>query len=435
MKGNTKVFVTTLGVMVLLTIAFLEIPNVSTPARENMQYVHGDRIFDENGSEIVWRGAGGSYLFHTGDNYQEAWRRHLPEMQAMGSNTIRLAFAFASSTPTPEYGTLSADVLEFDKMDWVLDFLDQHGVKGILDLHNWADMYGDFGSQKLIDNWRAVAQHYRDDPRVVAYELFNEPGRSTWAPSIRSKMDVTRFYAELTDVIREVDPEHIVIWQSQPYVPLFEEIVDLLRPNIVFTFHKWWTNKKWEFDIWTPEQLSYMSLGYAVEYREKLNIPFWFGEFGSGSPFNASNPEWLLTEQHLWRAGEQVVGWNLWMGRTSLDKPLNQYLPFFQLRANSLNHTRQSWQQSLPKLTDYVVNQHGVDRYEPYRIEMWHNKDYVTLEPGIVILVIANRRLADGSFEITSKEEVIVGECLTIHNEECTEAYPDDWNVTIYGMP
>src|SRR4030042_272926 len=104
-------------------------------------------------------------------------------------------------------------------------------------------------------------------------------------------MDVARFYAELTDAIREVEPEHIVVWESQPYVPPLEEIVDYLRPNMVFTFHRWWTDSEWEFDVWTPEQLSYMSLAYAVEYRKKLGIPFWFGEFGAHWPFNASNLE------------------------------------------------------------------------------------------------------------------------------------------------
>jgi hypothetical protein len=400
--------------------------------KRELQYVSGDRIFEADGSETTWRGVGGSYLFHAGDRYKEAWHLHLPEIQAMGLNTIRLAFSFADSAPNPDYGVPSADVLDFEKMDWVLDFLAQHGIKGILDLHNWKDMAGDFGSQKLIDDWRVVAQHYRGDSRVAAYELFNEPASSTWAPSIRSKMDVARFYANLTDAIREVDPDRIVIWESQPYVPPLEEIVDLLRPNLVFTFHRWWTDSKWEFDFWTVEQISYMSLSYAVEYRKKLNVPFWFGEFGANSPFNASNPEWRLTEQHLWRCEEQVVGWNLWMGRTDINKPWNYYLPFFPLKIYNSNLTRQDWQPPCPSFAGYVLASKGVDRLEPYRIELWHNGDYVTLKPGIAVRVIVNRKLPNGTVEVVYDWKLVLTEETTIKNIEGTAEFPGDWNTKIF---
>jgi hypothetical protein len=405
----------------------------STP-EELVQYVSGDRVFNGNGSEVIWRGAGGSYLFHAGDRYQEAWQSHLPEIQFMGLNTIRLAFAFANSAPRPDYEKPSADILDFDKMDWVLDFLSQHGIKGILDLHNYDDMFGDFGSQKLVDNWRFVAQHYRGDSRVAAYELFNEPSVSTWDSSIRSKTDVARFYAELTDAIREVDQEHIVIWGSQPYVPPLEEIIDFLRPSMVFTFHRWWTNTKEEFEMWTPEQLSYMSLSYAVEYRKKLNVPFWFGEFGSNGPFNSSDPEWVLTEQHLWRCEEQVVAWNLWMGGTSLNKPWNRYLPFFPLKVYSHNLVRQPWNPPGPSFAGYVVDWKGVDRLEPYRIEMWGKGDYVTLKPGIVIRVIVNHTLPNGTLVIVSDLELALTEETTITNIEYSVEYPGDWNTKIYPV-
>jgi len=408
--------------------------NSSTLPRLRVQYVDGGRIFDGNGNEVVWRGAGGSYLFHAGDRYKEAWQRHLPEILAMCLNTIRLAFAFPDSSPNPEYGVPSADILDFEKMDWVLDFLDQYGIKGILDLHNYNDMFGDFGSQKLVENWKRVAEHYKGDPRVAAYELFNEPFSATWAPTIKSKMDVAKFYANLTDAIREVDPEHIVIWESQPYVPPLEEIVDLLRPNVVFTFHRWWTNSKWEFDVWTVEQISYMSLSYAVEYRRKLNVPFWFGEFGAHSPFNSSNPEWLLTEQHLWRCEEQVVGWNLWMGRTDIDKPWNHYLPFFPLKVFNHDLVRQPWNPPGPSFSEYVLEWRGVDMLTPYRIELWHNGDYVTLKPEIVVRVIVNRRLENGTVCVVSDEEIELKEVTTIRNIEGTADFPGDWNVKIFPV-
>jgi len=352
----------------------------------------------------------------------------------MGLNTIRLAFAFIDSSPNPDYGTTSADVMDFSELDWVLNFLDQHGVKTILDLHNWKDMEGDFGSQKVVDDWIEVAARYRGDSRIVAYELFNEPAWSTYDKTwMTNKTDAIRAYAQLTDAIRQVDPEHIVIWASSNFLPAefpegFEEYV---RQNVVYSVHKWYhdysTSDKLEFELWTPEQLSYMSVGYLVEMRDKLNAPFWLGEFGSHYPMNESNPEYLLTEQILLRCEEQAIGWNLWLGHGRA----RDYLPFFPLKVYNQHLVRKPWSYLAPKLTTYVIDQQGADKLEPYQIEMWHRNDYVTLKGGISILVITTRESPNGIFDVLSKEEEYVTGMLKIRNEE---EYAEDRNVRIYPL-
>jgi len=229
-----------------------------------------------------------------------------------------------------------------------------------------------------------------------------------------------------------------VIWQSQPFVPPLEEIKEYIPPNIVFTAHRWWKHakwQKWEFETWTIEEISYITMEYMVEIRRKLNVPFWLGEFGAHRPFDFSNPEWLLTEQLLFRSEEQVISWNLWMGQTGIDKPWNAYLPFFPLKTYNVNLARIPWNISLPKLTDYVVDQRGVDRLESYTIRMWHNGDYVTFNPGINIAVIIEYKLPNGSYEVANKQEIFVTEQLTIRNEEGTIAHPGDWNIIIYVLP
>jgi hypothetical protein len=407
------------------------------PHANAVQYVDEDKIFDENGREVIWRGAGGSYLFHTeGDDYKTAWKTHMAQIQGMGLNTLRLAFAFADSAPNPETGKPSADILDFEKLDWILDFLDKHNMKAILDLHNCLDMYGDFGSQKLVDDWVVVAQRYRGDSRIVAYELFNEPYWGTWGPSVKTKWDVLRAYTNLTREIREVDSGHIHIWQSEGcYLPPLEEVIGEFEPNIVLTAHRWWTHRLQEFEIWTPEQLSYMVLGYLAEIKTKFNVPFWLGEFGAHYPFNSSNPEFLLTQQLLFRCEEQVIGWNLWMGRTAMDRPWHQYLDFFPLDVYDANVTGQPWESPSPKLTDCVIEQRGAESLEFYRMEMWHNNDYVIITPKITILVITNHKLPDGSYEVVSEEEIEVINQITVRNEEGTTTHPGDWNVIIYVLP
>jgi len=405
-----------------------------------LQHVEGDRIVDGNGAEVMWRGAGGSYLFHAGDDFLRAWEKHLPEILAMNINTVRLAFAFADSGINPEYGVPTADIMEYEKLDVILAFLDQHGIKAILDCHNYLDMFGDFGSQKLIGDWVDLARRYCGDHRIAAYELFNEPYTDTWNPSVGSRLDTFGAYANLTDAIRTVDPNHIVIWGSVYYVQydydlktLREILQPYLRPNLVFTVHKWARKESAEFQIWTPEQLSYITLDYITNARTTFNLPLWLGEFGSlDLPFNYSNPEYQWTEQTLWRCEEQAIGWNLWIGRTVMNDPWIEYLPFFPLKEYNENITRYPWNNLAPELADYIGDAKGMDRYGPSFVELWHNSDYVRLNPGIIVTVMTSRRLPDGTVVSVGNETITVDGQLTISNQEGTQDYPGDWNMEIF---
>jgi len=413
-------------------------------------HVVGDRIIETiTEAEVVWRGNATPYAF--GDNlgnpvdYMVAWNNHLPQIQQMGLNTIRLTFRFPDSTIGTGRG---GDDLEYAKLDKVLAFLSTHNIKGILDCHNYADMATDFGSQKLIDDWVALANHCKGYESVVAYELFNEPGYWEWDRTwMTSKNDVVTAYRQLTNAVRAVDPEHIVIWESSNYLPDLLTIKDLLLPNTVFTLHRWWSFKKEEINIWGPEKLSYMTIGYPVDYRKRLNVPFWFGEFGTHGVYDETNPEWVLTHEHLKRCQEQLMGWNLWYGGY-YKNPWTYYLPFFPLPSYS---KRQPWVFPVPSLFDYIVES-NVDLLEPYVIEMWHTNDYVTLKPGIVVNVKKSQLQCDkqitkpwdrtectnagGTMKSVLVEDktVSVKEQTTIKNEEETTTYPGDWNTRIYPI-
>ena len=65
---------------------------------------------------------------------------------------------------------------------------------------------------------------------------------------------------------------------------------------------------------------------------------------------------------------------------------------------------------------------------------MWHNKDYVTLKAGTIILVITTCRNPDGIFEVLSEEKIHVTGTLKIRNEERTEETPEDRNIRVYAL-
>lgn len=388
--------------------------------RSRAQRVYRDKILDGNGEEVIWRGVGASYLFHSGD-YIAAWNLHLPEMKAMGLNTLRLCFRF------PFDNVSSADLLDYGKLDEVLSLLDENNIKAILNNHGGVG----FGSLELIYAWKELALRYSKDVRIVAYELFNEPYASTCdARRVKSREDVAESYRNLTREIREIDSDHIHIWQSSQYLPPLDTIREYLEPNIVFTVHRWWTNRPQELEIWTPKELSYLTMAYIIEMREELRVPFWFGEFGA----HAFNEEWLLAEQIVHRCEEQAVGWSLWMGRVDKNQPWNHYLGFFPLKIYNQELFRHPWQQPSSNVEDYVVEQFGVDFLEFYRIEMRQYYDYVILSPRITILVIISERLQGNSVEFISEERIEVTELLKVSNDPPFEGDLRDFHLMIYML-
>lgn len=122
------------------------------------------------------------------------------------------------------------------------------------------------------------------------------------------------------------------------------------------------------------------------------------------------------------------------MGRTDINKPWNHYLAFFPLKVFNSDLVRMTWNPPIPSFEGYVLDWKGVDRLEPYRIELWHNGDYVTLKPRIVVRVIVNRRLDNGTIVVVSDEELALTEERTFRNVEGTADFPGDWNVKIYPV-
>lgn len=385
-RHSSTSMIVLLSMAILLTLAFLSMTQQQY-ARALMHRVYEDKIL-ENGKEVIWRGTGGSYLFHT-ENYKNAWQDHLPEIRRMGLNTIRLAFRF------PFDNVSTADALSYSELDWVLSFLAQNNIRAILDNHGGTG----FGSKDLLDAWISLASRYRDDSRIVAYELFNEPYWSTWDHSkVNSRQDVFQTFNELTDSVRKVDPDHICIWPATNYLPAdLEEYENQMPSNIVFTFHRWFTQgMEWEIELWGPEKMSYMVVGYAVEMRQKLHRPFWLGEFGlqragGGGPwaYDNANPQCQMAKQLLFRCEEQGIGWNIWQGE-AMNINAHWYSErMFPLEIYNENLSRQSWVFSVPKLTDYVIDHNNeIDRLEPYLIEMRGTNDDVTFSPGIKVCIV-----------------------------------------------
>ena len=107
-----------------------------------------------------------------------------------GANTIRLPFHYKLFTDEDYMGRTVAQN-GFELIDKVIGWCKEHDLYVILDMHdapggqtgdNIDDSYGypwlmvSAESQaQYCDIWRRIAEHYRNEPTVLGYDLLNEP--------------------------------------------------------------------------------------------------------------------------------------------------------------------------------------------------------------------------------------------------------------------
>ena len=153
-------------------------------------------------------------------------------LKDMGVNCIRLPITYMTVDLESVYDyNLAAYDYDFSAVDAFIEKAASYGIYTILDLHgaygsqNGADHSGEFKDPKdidfyyneemmqlTVDLWRAMAEHYKGNPAIAAYDILNEPaehkvGGGTMTTTTRHWKFMDRLY----DAIREVDKDHVVI--------------------------------------------------------------------------------------------------------------------------------------------------------------------------------------------------------------------------------
>jgi len=235
-----------------------------------------------------------------GADYIQAWNNLMPRLKKWGINLIRLSAAFQDMRSSADYGPSGISVLDYTKLENIVKLLDANGIKVIFDFcHVTTPDY--FGSEAWMNNWVEVATRYKNDPRVFAFELYNEPFPETWTPAIRAATtypspytDVQRALATCTDRIRATGDNHTIIWPDHDSYHNWNYVyydTANIRPNIIQTWHFWLG--QWGIDTYGGGT---SGLGWWNVLRGNIekfmrgypNIPVQVGEIGgyttSGGP-------------------------------------------------------------------------------------------------------------------------------------------------------
>ncbi len=163
-------------------------------------------------------------------------------ISAAGFNTIRLDWSNRS---------LKTDA-KLRKLDKIIVAARQAHLKVILDDHSnesadaapwkpcfaqqvnglWYDVGGatddtdgcqDRGTvtdAQFVEDWKTVAQHYKNEDTVIGYDIWNEPseyGKSTWEPGARNPTHNIRYmYERVGNAILRIDPTKLIICEGPP---------------------------------------------------------------------------------------------------------------------------------------------------------------------------------------------------------------------------
>lgn len=241
----------------------------------------------------------------------------------MGMNCIRLPFNYMNVDP--DYHNVPR--IEGEKYNFTLldDFVTKAARLGIYTI---LDMHGAYGSQngqdhsgqamsleevdfytneekmqKTVDMWAAIAEHFKDNPAVAAYDILNEPGEKAGVTSKRH----WDFFDRVYEAIREVDEQHIVVFESCWDGAHLPQPSEYGWENCMYSFH----NYSGESDA----DRNLASMERKIEGVEYMNfkVPCYMGEFNC----YGNEESWTSTLTLFARKGWHWTSWTYKLNRVT----------------------------------------------------------------------------------------------------------------------
>ncbi|GAA4194668.1 hypothetical protein GCM10022288_30390 [Gryllotalpicola kribbensis] len=254
----------------------------------------------------------------------------------------------------------------FEHLDRAIEASGRHGVYSLIDLHalpgsqnhHWHSDNDTHQAQlwrhphfqdRVVNIWKAIAEHYKGNTWVAGYNLMNEPADET-------RRVVGPLYRRLFDAVREIDPDHTVFLDGNTYSTEFD-MFDPADPwpNTVYSVHDYVASGLGRGGDYPGETDGvYIDRDYARRkflqrsaYARASGTPIMVGEFApiytGDEHVDAMRRRILADQLDLYR--EFDVSWTSWMykdlGRQGLvsvapESPYRQRFDAFVAKKNRL---------------------------------------------------------------------------------------------------
>lgn len=155
----------------------------------------------------------------------------------------------------------------------------------------------DENRNKTIALWKKLADRYKNEPWIGGYDILNEPninftGKNPNGTDEMSNAPLWKLEKEITGAIRSVDKNHIIFIEGNGWGNNYNGLTSIWDDNMAFSFHKYWSYNNKE------------SIQFALDLRQKYNIPLWLGETGENSNVWFTELNELLEKEN--------IGWAYW---------------------------------------------------------------------------------------------------------------------------
>ncbi len=362
-------------------------------------------------------------------------KKDLENIKSLGCDVIRLPINLHYMTSgAPDY---VVDTLLFFYLDQVVAWTHELGLKLILDNHTIDGTDLLTVEVPLTKIWPQMAQHFKDKPTSVIYEILNEPRTSV--------NDWARIQKTVLDTIRTIDPIHTVMVTGTDWggISGLTKLVPLADTNLIYSFHFYdpflfthqgasWPspsmvdlgNVPFPYDearmpecpaslkgTWVENSLKYYyktegtaaqlksTLDLAIAYGTKNNVKVYCGELGVYIPNSpeADRVEWYKTVTG-YLTGKSIP-WTMWDyqgGFGLFNKGSNEIFEY------DLNRPlAEAMGFSLPPYQEYVLIPDSVG-FTIYTDFMGENIQYGAMPGGVVSLFSTDAH--DGMFAVYMAE-------------------------------
>jgi aryl-phospho-beta-D-glucosidase BglC (GH1 family) len=259
-------------------------------------------------------GAGGMNRLR--NTYRANWitELDLANAKALGLNFIRLPFWYRLLEDDGRPNRYRPGGWEI--LDRFISLCRGYGIYVMLDLHGaqgsqspWdhtgrveqAKLWTESANQaRAVALWRALAERYRDEPAVVAYDLMNEPFS---APTLD---DLAGLYDRMYKAIREVDERHIIVMEDgYTYEGNMPDPKRYGWRNVMYSNHFYET----AHDLAGHQAHADRIAATGVEWARRWGVPIYFGEFSMMNvlPFGME-----ALSYYLRKFNEAGLHWSPW---------------------------------------------------------------------------------------------------------------------------
>jgi endoglucanase len=328
MTGRCSAFLFAAAVTFLAAPAFAQ-----APAASSFVHANGPQLMTPDGHSLLLKGInlgnwlepeGYMFLFEHGPQstteiealieelagpdaaarFWKEWRENyitredIDFIRRAGMNSVRIPLHYKFFLNSDEGFPLLDRVIAWCREAHIWVVLDLHCAPGGQTGTNIDDSGGypwlfrsPEAQRQTIAVWKRLAEHYRNEPAVLGYDLLNEP--IPHFPALQPlKSELEPLYRRISSAIREVDPNHVVILGGARWDTDFSVFSTPFDKNVMYTFHKYWM---------TPDQASVQEY---VDFRARYNVPVWLGESGENTD------DWV--RQFAALLEKNNIGWCFW---------------------------------------------------------------------------------------------------------------------------